>query len=432
MREHGLGEALPRIREWRGRCFLHSREDSFLHRSFGDMVMKKSVVVSAILAANAFAAVAYAEPMEVALLQEAIFSGKTSLDLRLRGEYVDYETTPETDAETLRTVLGYKTGDYHGLKAFIEFENVSTLGNGEYNSGTTGYGNKQTQYGLIADPALTQVNQSYLEGYGFRGGRQKLIYDNARFIGDVGWRQNDQTFDGLSFSNGTWVEGLTLNAAYLTRVNNIFGVTRRIEAPLVNVRYAKFPEAKVAAFYYGVDEEDAPTTSWQHAGLRVDGVVSSFLYELSFVDQKDYADSSSTTVPDASYTDIQIGYKFGPVTVKAQQEVLEKGFKTPLATLHAFNGWADRLMVTPANGLEDLNVKLLASAAGFSFVLAAHDFQAEATSEKFGQEVDFSVSKPLTGKLTALLKYAEFNADGTVVGFTNDTRKAWLQFAYKM
>ncbi|MCC2637453.1 MAG: hypothetical protein K0Q68_1172 [Moraxellaceae bacterium] len=393
--------------------------------------MKKSMVVSAVFAVQAFAAVAHAESMEVALLQEAIFSGKTSLDLRLRGEYVDFETTPETDAETLRTVLGYKTGDYRGLKAFVEFENVSTLGNGEYNSGTTGFGNKQVQYGLIADPALTQMNQAFLEGYGVKYGRQKLIYDNARFIGDVGWRQNDQTFDAVSFANGTWVKDLTLSAAWLKRVNNIAGVSRRVEAPLTNIRYAAFPQARATVFYYGVDEEDAPTTSWQHAGLRVDGTVANFLYELSFADQKDYADSKATAVPDASYTDVQLGYKFGPVTVKLQQEVLEKGFKTPLATLHAFNGWADRFLATPANGLEDSNVKLLAGIGGYNFVLAAHDFRAEATSDKFGEEVDFSVSKALTSKLTGMLKFAEFNG-GSVAGFTNDTRKAWLQFAYKM
>ncbi|HEX4869615.1 MAG TPA: alginate export family protein [Moraxellaceae bacterium] len=395
--------------------------------------MKKWIVVSAALAAQSFVvAPAQAESMEVALLQEAIFSGKTSLDLRLRTEYVDYETTPETDATTLRTVLGYKTGDYHGLKAFVEFENVSTLGNGDYNSGTTGYGNKKTQYGLIADPALTQVNQSYLEGYGFKAGRQKIIYDNARFVGDVGWRQNDQTFDAVSFSNGSWVKDLTLSAAYVSRVNNIYGVTRAVEAPFANIRYAAFPQAKVSAFYYGVEEKTAPTSSWQHAGLRVDGAISAFLYELSWAQQSDYADATSATVPEADYTDIQLGYKIGPVTVKVEQEVLEKGFKTPLATLHAFNGWADRFLTTPGNGLEDTNLKLFATLAGYNFVLAGHDFQAEASNEKFGQEVDFSVSKAVTSKVTAMLKYSEFNADGTVAGFTNDTRKAWLQFAYKM
>lgn len=395
--------------------------------------MKRSILVSSlVLAAASVSGLAQAESMEVALLQEAIFSGKTSMDLRLRAEYVDFETTPETDAETLRTVLGYKTGDYHGLKAFLEFENVSTLGNGDYNSGTTGFGNKKTQYGLIPDPALTQINQSWLEGYGFKAGRQKVIFDNARFVGDVGWRQNDQTFDGVSYSNATLVKDLTLSADYLTRVHNIFGVTRVVEAPMVNLRYAGFAPAKVTVFYYAIEEKSAPATSWQHTGIRVDGVIQNFLYEASFADQTDYADGTAVGAPEANYTDLQLGYKFGPVTVKVQQEVLEKGFKTPLATLHAFNGWADRFLVTPANGLEDMNVKVLAKFADYNLVLAAHDFQAEATNQKFGQEVDFSVSKPLTSKLTGLLKFADFNADGTVTGFKNDTLKVWLQFAYKM
>jgi hypothetical protein len=87
---------------------------------------------------------------------------------------------------------------------------------------------------------------------------------------------------------------------------------------------------------------------------------------------------------------------------------------------------------TPANGLEDLNIKVMAKLADYSVVVAVHDFQAEATGDSYGQEVDFSVSKPLTSKLTAMLKASDFNADGQTAGFTNDTTKAWLQFAYKM
>lgn len=387
--------------------------------------MKRSMMVSSVLLAGLAGSHAVAEPMEIALLQEAIFSGKTFLDLRLRAEYVDFETTPETDAETLRTVLGYRTGDYKGFKYFIEFENVSTLGNGDYNSTVNG----KTQFGTIADPALTQLNQSYLEGYGVKLGRQKIIYDNARFVGDVGWRQNDQVFDAVSYSNSTLVKGLSLNAAYLTRVHNIFGVTRVVEAPMLNVKYSAFPQAKVAMFHYAVDEKSTPAASWAHTGLRVDGAISNFLYDLSYVDQQDYQDG---TTPEAAYTDIQLGYKFGPVTLRLQQETLEKGFKTPLATAHAFNGWADRFLATPANGLVDTNVKLGAKLGDYTLALAAHDFQSDVASQKFGQEVDFSVARPLTSKVNALLKVASFNADGSVPGFLNDTTKVWLQFAYKM
>jgi hypothetical protein len=364
-------------------------------------------------------------------LHTALHGGKATLELRLRAEYVDFETTPETDAETLRTVLGYRSGDFHGASAYLEFENVSSLGNGDYYSGNTGAGNNKAQFGTIADPALTQVNQSYLEAFGLRAGRQRIVYDNARFIGDVAWRQNDQVFDAVSFSNTTRVKDLALNAAWLTRVHNIYGATRAVEAPLLNVRYSAFPQARVGAFYYAVEEKTAPATSWQHAGARVDGTLGNFLYELSFAEQSDYADATAAGTPEATYTDLQLGWKFGAVTVKAQQETLEKGFRTPLATLHAFNGWADRFLTTPANGLEDTNLKLLATVGGYKLALAAHDFGAEATDDDYGQEVDFSVGRDLRPGMNLLLKYAEFNADGGVAGFTNDTRKAWLQLTCK-
>lgn len=394
--------------------------------------MKRSMCRAAVVAASVVGGQALAEPMQVALLQEAILSGKTTMELRLRGEYVDFETTPETDAQTLRTVLGYRTGDYQGVNAFVEFENVSTLGNGEYNSGTTGAGNRQTQYGLIPDPALTQLNQAYLDGYGVRFGRQKIIYDNARFIGDVGWRQNDQVFDAVSVGSSKLADGLTLNAAYLKRVHNIFGASRRVEAPLLNLRYAAYAPARVSAFYYAVDEEDAPATSWQHVGARLDGKAAGLLYELAYAEQSDYADATAAGTPEASYYDAQLGYTFGPVTLKAQYEVLEQGFRTPLATLHAFNGWADRFLTTPAAGLEDTALWLTANVAGFGLVLAAHDFQAEASAAEYGRELDVSVSRALTGKLTGLLKAAYFDADGSVAGFSNDTTKVWLQLHYKM
>jgi hypothetical protein len=388
--------------------------------------MKRSILVSSMMLASMASGWAHAEPMEVALLQEAIYSGKTFLDLRLRSEWADFDNaTQEAHAETLRTVLGYKTGDYHGVTAFVEFENISNMGHEDYNSTVNG----NVTFGTIADPEVTQVNQVFLDGYGFKLGRQKIIFDNARFVGDVGWRQNDQTFDAISYSNGKLVKDLTVTLDYVSKINSITGVVRPVRAPMANVKYAAFPAAKVAAFYYAVDEQRTPAASWQHVGARVDGVMGDFLYEVSFAGQSDYEDG---TTADASYSDIQLGYKFGPVTVKAQQEVLEKGFKTPLATLHAFNGWADRFLATPANGLEDLNIKVMAKLADYSFVVAVHDFQAEATGDNYGQEIDFSVSKPLTSKLTAMLKASDFNADGQTAGFTNDTTKAWLQFAYKM
>ena len=36
----------------------------------------------------------------------------------------------------------------------------------------------------------------------------------------------------------------------------------------------------------------------------------------------------------------------------------EKGFTTPLATLHKFQGFADKFLTTPANGIRDTYIEL--------------------------------------------------------------------------
>lgn len=366
----------------------------------------------------------------------AINSGKATVDVRLRSERVSDDTpTVKNDAhaETIRTVLSYKTADYQGFTGFLQFEDVTNFGEERYNNNTaTG----KTAYAVIADPALTQVNQAFIEAYGVKVGRQKIVYDNARFIGDVGWRQNDQTFDAVSYSNKVLVPSTTFSVAYLSKINNIVGKILPVSAPLINVRYSKVSGdfgVNASAFYYGIEYDTTPADSFQDLGVKVDGSVKDFLYEVSFAQQSSYADGTKVTAPDANYHDIQLGYVIGPVTIKAQQEVLEAGFKTPLATLHAFNGWADRFLNTPAKGLEDTNIKLMAKYWGMNFVVAAHQFKAETDGTKFGTEIDVSVAKNINKNLALLVKAAQYSGDSAAptAALKSDLNKTWLQLAYK-
>jgi hypothetical protein len=364
----------------------------------------------------------------------AINSGKATVDVRLRSERVsDDAVKNDAHAETIRTVLSYKTADYQGFTGFLQFEDVTNFGEERYDNKTS---TGKTKYAAIADPALTQVNQAFIEAYGVKVGRQKIVYDNARFIGDVGWRQNDQTFDAVSYTNKVLVPSTIFSLAYLNKINNIVGQILPVSAPLVNVRYSKVSGdfgINASAFYYGIEYDTTPADSFQDIGLKVDGSVKDFLYELSFAQQSAYADGTKANVPDANYHDIQLGYMIGPVTIKAQQEVLEAKFKTPLATLHAFNGWADRFLATPAKGLEDTNIKLLAKYWGMNFVLAAHEFKAETDGTKYGQEIDVSVAKNLNKNLSLLVKAAQYSGESSAptAPLKKDVTKTWLQLAYK-
>lgn len=382
-------------------------------------------------------AVAAALPAHAAdSLSEAFLKGKTSLDTRLRFEYVEDDSKVETKGQafTNRLVLGYRTDTFAGFSAGIEFENITALiDDDKYNSappaGAKGEGNANTAYPNISDPYLTQVNQAWVDFMGLKVGRQKIVFDNARFIGDVGWRQNDQTYDAALYTNKTLIPMTQFSVGYLTRVHNIFGADRDLKAPVVNIRVSPNATNNIALFYYGVEEESLPATSWSHLGVRADGTPGDFIYDISWAQQSDYADG---TTLDADYYDVQLGYKFGPVTLKGQYEVLEKGFKTPFATLHAFNGWADRFLTTPTDGLKDMNIKVLTTLAGTNFVLAYHQFSAEATSQDFGQELNLSIGRKFSDQCSGLIKYAAYMSEaGAPAALGKDVSKLWLQVQYK-
>jgi hypothetical protein len=101
--------------------------------------------------------------------------------------------------------------------------------------------------------------------------------------------------------------------------------------------------------------------------------------------------------------------------------------QTPLATLHAFNGWADKFGITPAGGLED---RYLGAAGKFGnpkldWQLAWHDYRAD-TGGRYGREWNAALGFPVHGAVKGLVKLADYRADG----FARDTTKAWLQFEW--
>jgi len=136
-----------------------------------------------------------------------------------------------------------------------------------------------------------------------------------------------------------------------------------------------------------------------------------------------------------------LDYQFAELSATYQKfglgvgiEILEgngaKGFTTPLATLHKFQGWADKFLTTPPNGIEDsyvkamVNLKAVGGLETLGFVLGYHDYEAEHISADYGSEVNLSVAAKLK-KLNVMLKYADFQEG--VLASARDTEKYWLQ-----
>ncbi len=401
------------------------------------LLLASVAALSLLSAASAFAA------DEAASLADAITNGKANVSFRLRNENVDQAGfTANANALTLRTKLKYSTGIFKGFSAVLEVDNVMSIDN-DYNSTINGKGN----FPVVADPKSTEVNQAYLAYTGidkatFLVGRVGLNLDNQRFVGTVGWRQNDQTYDTAAAIIAP-TENTTLTAGYVWNVNRIFSDDHPFgnldtDSFVVNGKYTGLGFGNLTAYGLFIDLNAAPVfgLSSQTIGARFDGKQKigggnvSALYEVEFASQSDYKDSPLNY--SANYYHLSAGLSASGFTGKLGYEVLGSdggvaSFQTPLATLHKFNGWADKFLGTPAGGLEDFYGSLFYKVSGESpmkgliFGAVYHDFSAD-VGGSYGSEIDFLVKKKFGKNLYGSLKYADYNADG----FASDTKKIWF------
>jgi len=380
---------------------------------------------------------------------EALTGGKVSFSARARYESVEQDNPiKDADAYTLRTTLGYKTGVFHGFSGFVEAEDVTDLGSEHYDYNPAAQGNND--YSVIADPDGTEINQAYLQynGFGseFKFGRQELTYRGApfhRYIGNVLWRQNHQSYDAFSFSNSS-LDKTKISYAYINKVNTILGDGSDngklgsvdgvvdMDSHLVNIQYSGLPIGKLEAYGYFLEFENAlyANKSSKTLGLRLSGaqpISEDFkvIYTAEFAKQDDYKDG---TMDDQNYYLAELGGKYKGWLAKFSYEMQEgdgtSSFKTPLGTNHAFQGWADNFLFTPNDGLEDMYFTVVGKVLGAKVVAVYHDYETDSTSLDAGDELDILVQKTFKKHYTLGVKYADYNADAEYGGV--DTEKFWL------
>lgn len=387
---------------------------------------------------------------------EALNSGKVSGQLRYRYEWVDAENIgKEANASTLRTRLGYMTGDYLGVAAFIQLQDVSVVGGELYNSTVNG----RTEYPVVADPKGSQVQQAFmsyngLPGTVFKYGRQAINLDNQRFIGTVEWRQNAQSFDAFTVAN-TSLPDTTIFYGHVSNVNRVFGNNSPqgnldMSSELLNIAYKGFAPLSMVGYGYFLDygKNQQPPASFSNTlsnktlGLRFDGgykpeaMSTKFLYTAEYAKQSDYADGASTV--DGDYMNLMAGVDVSDVQVKLHYEKLSGdgvyGFATPLATLHAFNGWADKFLVTPRDGLKDMFLSASTILAGVNLTAMYHKYTSDNLGYDYGSEWNFQAAKKINKSLVLTAKYAAYSGDKNTdnlarnvpAALARDLDKFWL------
>jgi hypothetical protein len=272
------------------------------------------------------------------------------------------------------------------------------------------------------------------------------VLDDHRFVGNVGWRQNEQTFDSLRVVNKS-LPNTTFDLAYVSQVNRVFGkesVQGRYEGDtvLANVSY-QLPMGKLTGFGYWLDFDPiaaapaAVADSSETFGLRFAGEKPlqemKIAYIASYATQREYADNPLAF--DLDYYLAELTGAYRQYSIGVGLEVLEgdsvKGFTTPLATLHRFQGWADKFLTTPGDGIDDRYVnagvtfKGVGPLATLSALASYHVYEAERTSTDYGTELNAQIEAKWR-RFTGLVKYADYEADELLT----DTAKLWVQLEY--
>ena len=416
---------------------------------------RKSVLSLVAIIAASFGGPALADGDAIDRLL-AVVPGTPILDVRYRYEMVDQAGfTRDAHAHTVRTRFGYETIEWNHFKLLVEAEAIAHLGADHFNDTVNG----RVVFPVVPDPDAIELNRLQLAFTGVPdtvvvAGRQRVILDNARFVGNVGFRQNEQTFDGVLLVNKS-IPDVELAYAYFLQVNRIFGDDSPVgdfnsDIHVLRAGYSGLPFGNLQAYAYLAEIDDVKALSSQTYGARFTGSQAvgpeglKVLYTGEYAHQMDYGNNPLNF--DHYYLLAEGGLAFKGLTAKGGIEILDgngtTALQTPFATLHAFQGWTDRfVLATPAGGIEDVYISLVyavplpeslgiapSTLSNVKLLGVYHDFQAEAGGLDYGTEYNAQISATLFDRFTLAVKYAAYEAQG----FSIDTDKLWLTFGFKL
>jgi hypothetical protein len=397
--------------------------------------MRRATIVRALAAAIAAASV-------VPCAATAQSPGwEVQWNLRARYEHVDDAAFDrDADAATLRLRAGLHGRSGTGWETLVEGDAIAATG--DFDDGANG----KVQWPAVIDPPREGLNQAWLRKQAgpvsITAGRQRLLYANQRWIGNSGWRQHEQTFDAVA-SEWKLRPTLVLRHAWLGRVHRVAGDDardplargRRLDSHYVELAWQR-GAWQIAPYALLHRDRDVAAASTATRGVRAAydaiahgrgcRVAAEFARQVDAgANPRDFAHDYRLLAPACAVR--------GGVLLRAGIEQLggdgAHALQAPLGTLHAFDGWADRFNATPPGGLDDRYLGAggaFGRARALEWQLAWHDYHAEAGRIRYGSEWNVSLGFPLSKRLRALAKAADYRADG----FGRDARKLWLQLEW--
>jgi hypothetical protein len=381
------------------------------------------------------------------------FELKPLIDARLRYESVD-QTPIAHDANAItarvRTGVEVKT---KAIVVLIEAEGTLALSE-DYNSGVNG----KVMFPIIADTQNIELNRAQVQLLAIPKtlvtfGRQRINLDDQRFVGSVGFRQNEQTFDAVRIEY-SGIKNVKADVTYSWSQRTIWGLdgigARQAAVSgdniFANLSY-KHKLGTLAGFAYLVDQDEVAISGFALSsktfGARLAGAaplskVAKLTYTASYARQRNYNRNPNNYSADYILGELGVeahGFKLrgGYEVLGADSGAALTSFQTPYATLHKFNGWADKFLVTPPNGLHDAYAVLeyampkMGKLSAISAQANYHDYRSDRLGLFYGNEFGAQLSAKLK-RYMFTLKYTDYNAKT----FATDTRKFWASVEWAL
>lgn len=373
--------------------------------------------------------------------EQALGLRKVDINFRYRMEEVDQSNFAKSAlASTLRSRATIEAGKYRGLSTLLEIDDVRIIGSELYNDSLSG----KTQYPLVPDPPGTDINQALLhyqtdkDATQLNAGRQRFNQLNQRFIGSAGWRQNEQTFDGYRYQQ-TLSKRFAVDFAHFTNVNRVFGPTgpKADEHGKFNVVLAQWSlsdDQKIAAFYNNLTFDNWTARDSATSGVDYIGklnVKKNQLVKLHIALAQQRSNMPTPANFSHSYARIDASWKINRYIIDASAEKLSgdgtTAFQMPLASF-AFNGYADKFITTPVNGLDDYCIGARYLLREGELSLQYHQYQSDNNLIHYGDEVDVLITQIVSKKVSLLVKLGNYSAKD----FSQDTRRFWLGISYTL
>jgi len=380
--------------------------------------------------------------------------GEHEFDWGSRARYANVDADNSGQAASLLMRANVESAWSELLSSTLEVDAIGTALKDEHSDGER-FNDKP----LIPDPQGAEINQAFLslnlDVANIHLGRQRINFDNQRFIGGNGFWQNEQTFDAVlgKFKLAT---NSNVTYSYIANANRIYGddadennsggkqdyeISGRPAAflgdhkhhsHLVRFEWNEWDYTRVVGYGYRIDNRDLPSVSNNTFGasytLNYKASVIKYRVQLEAARQNRF-ELNAESLP---YYLVDLGFGINTWELSTRYEMLGvndgAAFVTPLGSNHDFEGWADEISNTSNSGVRNFSVGLLWRASPLRVETSYHFFKDDVDGNNIGREFDLDFVYKPARKHSVSLRLANFEpADNS-----GSIRKLYLDYAFNL